>query len=433
MSDRWLYGWAVGYAAVGAASLLVPLYVLSLGGSALVVGLLAASAAFAGVPGALLWGRLAARTGRRRPFLLVALAASTGTLAVMPLLSSAWLVLAVNAVLWFVISAAAPVLNLVVVTGVPEPEWEARIGRLNAFQGYGWVAGLVGGLGWTAVAPALGLSPLAAQRWLLLALAGTAGLATLLVRLWYPERATVTSRRFEQVYRRFERRGIGAGRVVRTVTFGPTRMYWSLRTLRPSRIRGALRRPIRRYLLSVALFSVGFGVFWGPMPAFLGEGGLGDGTVFALFLLGSIGSAVFYERVGLLSARVGPARAQALALGARVVLFPLVGLLGVAAGVALLGFGFAVIGVSWAVIAVTATALVGRLTAAHERAEAFGLYAALSGLGTGLGSALGGALAGGFGYGPTFVAGGAAVLLGLGGVLAADAVTEEPRPADSPA
>ena len=39
MSDRWLYGWAVGDAAVGAASLLVPLYVLALGGSALVVGL----------------------------------------------------------------------------------------------------------------------------------------------------------------------------------------------------------------------------------------------------------------------------------------------------------------------------------------------------------------------------------------------------------
>jgi hypothetical protein len=37
VSDRWLYGWAVGDAAAGAASLLVPLYVLALGGSALVV------------------------------------------------------------------------------------------------------------------------------------------------------------------------------------------------------------------------------------------------------------------------------------------------------------------------------------------------------------------------------------------------------------
>jgi hypothetical protein len=55
--DRWLYGWGVGYAAVGGASLLVPLYALELGGGPALVGLLAAAAAFAGVPGALLWSR----------------------------------------------------------------------------------------------------------------------------------------------------------------------------------------------------------------------------------------------------------------------------------------------------------------------------------------------------------------------------------------
>jgi MFS family permease len=64
--DRWLYGWGVGYAAVGGASLLVPLYALELGGGPALVGLLAAAAAFAGVPGALLWSRLAERADRRR-------------------------------------------------------------------------------------------------------------------------------------------------------------------------------------------------------------------------------------------------------------------------------------------------------------------------------------------------------------------------------
>jgi hypothetical protein len=55
ISDRWLYGWALGYPAVGAVSLLVPLYVLALDGSALVglgtgVGS-AAGGALAGVLG----------------------------------------------------------------------------------------------------------------------------------------------------------------------------------------------------------------------------------------------------------------------------------------------------------------------------------------------------------------------------------------------
>lgn len=77
--DRWLYGWGVGYAAVGGASLLVPLYALELGGGPALVGLLAAAAAFAGVPGALLWSRLAERADRRRPFLLATLVGYFGT------------------------------------------------------------------------------------------------------------------------------------------------------------------------------------------------------------------------------------------------------------------------------------------------------------------------------------------------------------------
>jgi MFS family permease len=59
--DRWLAAWGLGYVAVGAASLLIPLYAISLGAGPFLVGVLAATAAFAAVPGALLWGYLADR------------------------------------------------------------------------------------------------------------------------------------------------------------------------------------------------------------------------------------------------------------------------------------------------------------------------------------------------------------------------------------
>jgi MFS family permease len=413
MSDRWLYGWALGYAAVGAASLLVPLYVLALDGSALVVGLVAASAALAGVPGALLWGRLAARTQRRRPFLLVALGATALALVALPALQSPWLVLAANAVLWFVVAAAAPVLNIIVVAGVPESEWEARIGRLQALQSYGWLVGLVGGLLWTLAAPRLGLQQLPAQRLLFLALAATAALALAVVRVWYPEQADVTTRRFAQVYRRLGAAGGNAGRLLRTVPYGPTRGYWALRTLRPGKLRDALDRPLRRYLLAVTLFSAGFAVFWGPMPAFLRGRGFADGTVFALFLAGTLGSALAYDQVGALCRRAGTANAETGALAARVVLFPLVGVLGGVVAAPVIGALFAAIGVTWAVIGVTGTGLTSRLVDGPERAEALGLYTALVGLGTGLGSAAGGALAGVLGYRTTFGLAGGVVLAGL--------------------
>lgn len=413
-SDRWLYGWGLGYAAVGGASLLVPLYAIELGGGAFIVGLIAASAALAGVPGALLWGRLAARTRRRRPFVLVALGATAVTLAVVPLLASPWTVLLANASLWFVVAAAAPVLNLVVIEGVPERRWEGRIGLLNTFQGVGWVCGLLLGTIWTgAVVTRLG--PRSALRLLFPVLAILAALALAVTRVWYPERPTTDPDRFRRAFRRFGGR-LGAGRYLRTVPFGPSRLYWTLASARRNRLRAATDRfgsPLRRYLLASSLFSTGFAVFWGPMPAYLTVAGVPTDRVFVLFLLANLGSAVCYPITDDLSARLTAGRLQRGALAARAVLFPAVPFLGRRGGVGPLGLGFALVGATWAFIAVTATGVVGRLSDADVRADALGTYAAIAGLGTGVGSALGGGLAGVAGYTLTFAIGGALVLAGL--------------------
>jgi MFS family permease len=432
MSDRWLFGWGVGYAAVGAASLLVPLYALALSGGPALVGILAATAAFAGVPGALIWGRLAARVERRRPFVLVALGATTLVLAAMPLVASPWLLVGVNAALWFVVSAAAPVLNLIVVDEYPTSRWTDRIGRLNAAQGYGWVAGLLLGTVWTALVSRMSaLSGTASLRLLFGLLAGVAALGFVVVRVWYPDPTTIRESLFRRRYRKLAWETLGSGRFLRTVPFGPSRVYWSLVTLRADRVRAALDVPLRRYLLATACFSTGFAVFWGPMPAFLTAGGLDTGTVFALFLAGNVGSASTYARVARLVERVGEPRAQTGALLARVVLFPAVGVVGATAfaapGVAL---GFLLIGVTWGVIAVTTTSFVTRLAPANERGEALGLQTALAGGATGVGSALGGLLAGAVGYQSTFLAAGLLVLLGAVVVLVA---VPDASPAPSPA
>lgn len=115
-SDTWLYGWALGYAAVGAASLLVPLYAIDLGAGALVVSLIAATAALAGVPGAILWGKLVAKTQRRRPFILVALGLTAAVFLSLPFLASPWTVLAANAAC--AVAGAVGYLPAFVVAGV---------------------------------------------------------------------------------------------------------------------------------------------------------------------------------------------------------------------------------------------------------------------------------------------------------------------------
>lgn len=415
---RWLYGLGVSYAAIGGASLLVPLYALALGGGAALVGLLAAAAAFAGVPGALLWSRLAERTHRRRPFLLVSVGMVALVLAVAPLVTRPWPLVVINAGLWFAVAAATPVLNLVMVDGVPESEWETRFGMLNAYQGYGWVAGLALGTAWTViVTPVVGERE--SLRLLFVALAVLAAAGVVLVYRHYPDPIRLSEAYFRRVYKRLEREGWNASRTLRTVPVGPSRVYWALATLRPDRLR-TFRSPLGRYLVAATLFSVGFAVFWGPMPAYLVANGVDDGTAFLLFLVGNVGSAITYGRVAPIAARTGAGPAQVAALGARVVLFPVVGVLGgIATGAVVLAACFALIGITWSVIAVTSASLVTRLATATQRGDAFGLQTALVGVGTGVGSITGGLLAVQVGYLATFTAAAAAVLVGAALVLAA--------------
>ncbi|MDS0298545.1 MFS transporter [Halogeometricum sp. S1BR25-6] len=426
-SDAWLYGWGMGYASVGAASVLVPLYAIDLGAGALLVSLIAATAAFAGVPGAILWGWAVSRTHRRRPFILVALGLTGAVLLVTPVLSSPWTVLVANAVLWFVVAAAAPVLNLVVVDGYQPHEWSVRFGKLNQYQGYGWLAGLVAGALWSALAgSAFGIAPLAAKRLFFLAAGVVALFGFAAVYIRYPERPRLTERRYVRLLRRVRHDGLGGSRSTRAVPFGPGRVYWALRSLRRTR-----RRPeplterfsgeLMRYLAAATLFFGGFAVFFAPLPAFLTDVGYTTDHVFALNVVSAAASAAAYAPVGSLAARFDRFRLQTGALLSRVVVFPLVALVGGAlappGGLLAVGVLFAVIGLAWAFIAVTATDIVADLAPEPVRSEALGAYTALGSLGGGIGSALGGAVAGGFGYGVAFVFAACCILAAAGAVV----------------
>jgi MFS family permease len=427
-SDAWLYGWALGYAAVGAASLLVPLYAIDLGAGALIVSLVAATAAFAGIPGAILWGRLVTRTDRRRPFILVALGLTGIVFLLLPFLASPWTVLIANAALWFVVAAAAPVLNVVVVEGYRPADWNRRFGLLNHYQGYGWLIGLVAGGIWSSLAGTrVGLSPLAAKRVFFIGSALVTLGGFLLVLNRYPEPPTISNQRFRRLSRRI-RSPQGTGiRAIQAIPFGPTRMYWSLRDLGlgrgiRSRLSDRFSGPLVRYLLAAVVFFAGFSAFFAPLPAYLVDAGYATDEVFALFILTSAAAAVSYAAVGTLAAAADPFRLQVGALLFRAGAFPVVAVVGAAVappfGLVLVAAFFIAIGASWAVIAVTAVGLVTRLAPAPVRAEALGAYTAIGSLGAGLGSVLGGALADTVGYLPAFLVAGICVVAGT--VIAMD-------------
>lgn len=413
-TDRWLLSWGAGYAAVGAASLLVPLYAITLGAGAFLVSLIAATAALAGVPGALLWGRLAERTGRHRSFVLISLGLSTIALAAIPFAGTVTVVIVSNAILWFAVSAAAPVLTLLAVADAHEHDWDQRIGVLNTYQGYGWLLGLLAGAAWNALGSRI-VPATDAQRLFFFALAATTALAFTTGYRLFPGTA-ISVAEFGRSRRSIDRLVRGAGRRVGLTPISPLRVFWSARKLHPQALIRAFPGPLIGYLGAIFLAFTGFAIFFGPLPAYLANDvRLGTGDIFTVFLVSSAASAVFYTKAGELSRRRGPYLPQFGALGTRAVLFPIIGatVLLSTAQLPVLLVCFALVGVSWSVIAVTAAGIVTRLAPTNLRGDALGAYTALGGLATGIGSLLGGAIATGYGYIATFGLAGGLVLVGL--------------------
>jgi MFS family permease len=413
VSDRWLYGWALASIGLGGASLVVPLYAVELGGGPVTLGILAAAAAAAGAPGALVVGRLADRTGHRRGYALGAVGVVAGGLAVVAGTGSIPVVIAANAAIWFAFAAATPVLTLLAVVGTPETEWSGRIARLNKWQGVGWALGLLVGflviVGGERVA---GLDARTALRAVCLVCGSSAGAGWLVVARTLPADpgpgAGPAPRRLRRALR-------GAGRFgVRGAGFPFTPSRTDLRGLHPRRFVRRFTSGLAIYFAAVGLVFAGFGTFFAPLPAYLAGAGFGSDAVFGLYLALNVGAAVSFGAAATLVERYEVAIVHAGSLAVRGAALPLVVLAGgaLAAAIPL----FVLVGLTWAVIAVSAATLVTRLSPPIVRGEALGVYSALSTVASGVGSVAGGWLAAA-GYARAFAVAAGLVFAGVAVVL----------------
>lgn len=416
-SDRWLLAWAVGYGAIGASSLLIPLYALELGGGPFIAGALEATAGLAGVPGALIWGYLADRTGQRRTFVLLSLGGSGFALGVVPFIQSLRSLLVINTVLWFLVAAATPVVTLFMIERAAEREWEARIGLLNAYQRYGWVGGLLVGTAWLGMGSRL-VPPLVAQQSFFIVCAIAALGATPLAFYWLPPEATISGEQLARSPRSVYRLVAGSGRYLKLIPFAPARAVFAVRGFRVDTFKRKFSSSLRRYFLTAFVFSMGGAMFFGPAPALLTDLGYSSAIVFVFFILASFASALLFVPVGRIAVERHPKSLQITALGVRTLLFPAIGFVALLPGIYLrsagIGLGFIILGVTWAIIAVTGAGLVSRSSTQSLRGEALGVFTALSGIGGGTGGLLGGFMALRFGYQVTFsTAGGILLVSGL--------------------
>lgn len=390
MDRRWLLPWAIGSIAYGGASLVVPLYVVALGGDALTLGVLAGVAAVSGVPGAVVVGRMADRGGNRRGYVLGSLGLTAAMLVVMVLVSDLAIVVLANGVVWFAFAAAMPVMTVLAVHDAPARQWSERIGTLNRYQGIGWAIGLAFGLVWTGVGDRF-VAPGRTLEGLLVGLGVVAAVGAMSTYRFLPGTppTPINRTRLRTAIDRADRF------TVRAVTFPLTFDRADFHGLRPRQFVERFTPSLALYFGAGFLFFTGFSAFFAPLPAFLADAGFSSDGIFALYLLSSVISALFFGYAGRLVGRFEPVDVQVAGLVARALAFPAVaGVIVVFGATALgtftLGGVFAVIGLTWALISVTGGTIVMRLTPQTIRGESLGTYAALGALAGGIGSLLGG-------------------------------------------
>jgi len=393
--ERWFYPFTLAFVASGGASLLLPLFAATvLGGSVGQIGLMAALASLAGVPFAVVWGRLSDRLERRKPFVVLAFIGAGLALLAMGFSQSMRQLILLNMAMNAVWVAASAVSTLLVIEGVDRSRWESRIGRFNRYTGAGWVGGLALGALWNLLARKM---PGSGLREMFYFLAVLDLVAAYLIQRWLRERIEVYH------YKRRRFRGLiveWGNMLVERFRYAPFHLY---HLFQPGRLRKLLRGreqldpALARYFCCVVLIFMGFATFFVPLPVFLRQVlGLDNAVVYAVWMVHPLVSTLFHSRAGALAERFSNRRVQLVALGIRVVLFPLAGLLplfppGLRPWLIVAMFIFT--GTTWALTNVTAQGIVARLAPEGSRGQLLGLYNGLLGVGWIVGALLGGYLA----------------------------------------
>ncbi|MDY6764379.1 MAG: MFS transporter, partial [Halobacteria archaeon] len=323
----------------------------------------------------------------------------------LPFLQSVPLVIVVNAVFAFAIASVGPVVTMLVVEDAPESAWNSRIARLNKFQGYGGMFGLVVGAFWMVGVSSI-LSAGTTQQSLFIVAAFFGIASAMLATRWLPRRASldVGPRRSDRVATSLAR----TNRNIRdaTFSFGMARFFWAFKSLSGGRF-GMLRREFPRalviYFVASFFFFTGFGVFWAPLPLYLRNAGFSSGAIFGIYLVNTIGSAALFDVAAKYCDKHDIRFVQGGALGTRAFSFLGIGLLGVVGSrfltgdilvpLVVVGLFITLVGVTWAFIAVTGTAIVSRISSPQTRGGILGIYAALAAIASALGSLTGGWLA----------------------------------------
>jgi MFS family permease len=142
--------WRVGFffheVAFGLLSIFLPLYVVSIGGSLLDVGLMASVATFLAIPASFFWGYICDKTGKCKRYILISFFASSAVLCFFTFTRDIGLFIVLYVVMAVFHVAHEPPKNVLIAELYSREEWERSFAFYEGFTEVGWLIGLVMGV-----------------------------------------------------------------------------------------------------------------------------------------------------------------------------------------------------------------------------------------------------------------------------------------------
>jgi MFS family permease len=139
----WRLGFFFHETAFGLLSVFIPLYVVTLSGSLVDIGIMASVALLASIPASLFWGYICDRTRRYKLYILLSFVSAAILLYLFTLTTSIWLFIVLYAVMsMFHVAHEAPK-NVLIAEHYSREEWEKSYALYEGFTEIGWLLGLL--------------------------------------------------------------------------------------------------------------------------------------------------------------------------------------------------------------------------------------------------------------------------------------------------
>ena len=403
--EKWLWIFVPINAAIGGFSTLLPLYVISLGGTVIDVGNIVSAYSLALIPSSILWGLAVDRKPRRIPFVTYSYLGITILLAAGFFATEVTTVLLLYVCYAIVSTVASPAVSLLLIESCPKKDWSMTFAKYSSLTLVGMVLGAIPGIFWTSFFP---------LRTYFLLCAFFAAVSVILATKYLVEPEFVLERKVVALTQE------SLVAKLRTVTMifitipslEDIKSFWRL-------VRSVFTRYLPLLYLSFFLFFTAGNLYFTSYTPFLKSRQMADSGVFVIFSTLFILQAAIYPITGRACRRFGEDRVALSALWLRTAGF----LAGIVAVVLVLrnsdlllasAGSIAMIGTAFAFYNTSSSVLLFRSLTMGKQGELLGIYSALTGIAAFGGAIVSGYLSFNFGYGATFMS---ATILLVGCVL----------------